>query len=85
MGLKTASGLVSAATSWTRARAYVKAANEEIFLPQGLRCKMLKTQKMMVAVGHGDMILQLPPLDRLDQRDVQIGGKDDPRMRRVKL
>jgi hypothetical protein len=84
MGLATASGLVSAATSWTRAKAYVKAANEEIFLPKGLRCKVLKTKKMMAAVGRGGTVLQLPPMDILDHCDEEIGGKDDPRMRRIR-
>jgi hypothetical protein len=84
MGLATASGFASTATSWTRAKAYVKAANEEIFLPKGLRCKVLKTEKMMAAVGQKGIVLQLPPLDILDHRDAEIGGKDDPRMRRMR-
>jgi hypothetical protein len=82
MGLAVGAGLASAGTSWTRARAFVKTANEEIFLPQALRCKVLKTKKMMVAVGHQEEMLSLPPLASLD------GGADaeneDPRMRRIR-
>lgn len=84
MGLSVASGLISTATSWTRATAYVNAANKDMFLPRGLRCKVLKTQKMMVAVGHGGAKakLELPPLDRLNQNWAH--DRDDPRMRRVR-
>jgi len=57
MGLAVGAGLVSAGTSWTRARAFVKTANEKIFSPEGLKCKVLKTKKMMVAVGNGEEIL----------------------------
>ncbi|TVY85366.1 hypothetical protein LSUE1_G000298 [Lachnellula suecica] len=85
IGLSATSGVLSAATSWTRAKSYVKAANEDMFLPRGLRCKVLKTKKMMAAVGHSDEVLELPPLDKLEERHVaKIGGNDDPRMRRVR-
>ena len=62
----------------------MKTANEEIFLPRGLRCKVLKTPKMMAAVGHGGTTLELPPLDRLGERDEWDEEKDDPRMRRMR-
>lgn len=65
MGVQAAAGLTSAATSWTRARAFVKHANAEMFEPRGLKCKILKTKKMMVAVGHGEEVLNLPPLESL--------------------
>lgn len=85
IGLAVGSGLASAAVSYTRTKAYVKAANEDIFLPRGLKCKILKTKKMMKAVGHGDELLSLPPLDMLDEREGMIvREEDDPRMRRVR-
>lgn len=61
MGLQAAAAATSFATSWTRAKAYVKKANDEIFLPRGLRCKVLKTKKMLLAVGHQGDRLKLPP------------------------
>jgi hypothetical protein len=82
LGLAVGAGLVSTGTSWTRARAFVKTANEELFLPKGLRCKVLKTKKMMVAVGHGQEVLNLPPLERFD--DGVDEERDDPRMRRIR-
>jgi hypothetical protein len=84
MGLSVATGLASTATSWTRAKTFVKTANEEIFLPRGLRCKVLETRKMMAAVGHGSTILELPPPDRLEERDEWDKDKNAPRMRRVR-
>jgi hypothetical protein len=81
LGLAVGAGLASAGTSWTRARAFVKTANEEIFFPKGLKCKILKTKKMVVAVGHQEETLNLPPLERLDG----TGREDeDPRMRRIR-
>ena len=83
MGLALGAGLISSATSWVRAKSYVKRANEEMFLPRGLRCRVLKTKKMMPQVGHGAEKLELPPLDSLEWNDDDIGGSDDPRIRRV--
>jgi hypothetical protein len=83
MGLSFGAGFASAATSWKRAKIYVRTANEEIFLPKGLKCAVLKTKKMMAHVGHEAGKLELPPLDMLGGRDESIGGKDDPRMRRL--
>jgi hypothetical protein len=83
MGLALATGLISSATSWLRAKSYVKTANEEMFLPIGLRCRVLKTKKMMPQVGHGAEKLELPPLDSLEWSGDDIGGNDDPRIRRV--
>ena len=82
MGLAVGAGLVSAGTSWTRARAFVKTANEKIFSPEGLKCKVLKTKKMMVAVGNGEEILKLPPLESID--DEVSAETEDPRMRRIR-
>ena len=83
MGLALGAGLVSSATSWLRAKSYVKTANEEMFFPTGLRCRVLKTKTMIPHVGHGAEKLELPPLDSLEWNDEDIGGKDDPRIRRV--
>jgi len=83
IGLAVGAGLVSTATSWLRAKSYVKTANEEMFLPRGLRCRVFKTKKMMPQVGHGAEKLELPPLDSLEWNDDNIGGNDDPRIRRV--
>jgi hypothetical protein len=38
---------------------------------------------MMIAVGHGDEVLNLPPLERLDVGGVS-GESEDPRMRRIR-
>jgi hypothetical protein len=37
--------MVSAGTIWARSRALVKTANKELFVPKGLKCKVLKTKK----------------------------------------
>lgn len=88
IGLQAGAGLASTATSWARARKFVKTANEEIFEPRGLKCKVLKTGKMTVAVGHGEEVLSLPPLEDKVAFDSEGGmaegdNKDDPLMRRV--
>lgn len=82
IGLAVGAGLVSTGTSWTRARAFVKTVNEEIFQPRGLKCKVLKTKKMMVAVGHGEEELSLPPLENVD--DGSNDESEDPIMRRIR-
>lgn len=70
-----------------RARAYVETANNELFLSRGLKCKILKTKAMMLAVGCGSEVLTLPPLDT----DILFaagsnGGfaLDEPRTRRIR-
>ncbi|KAN0117368.1 hypothetical protein V8E51_003345 [Hyaloscypha variabilis] len=82
MGLAVGAGLASTATSWTRARAFVKTANKEMFSPNGLKCKVLKTKKMMVVVGHGEEVLRLPPLEILDEETA--AESEDPRLRRIR-
>jgi hypothetical protein len=62
----------------------VKSANEEIFLPKGLKCKVLKTRDMMVAVGDGEDELNLPPLERTDVAGTS-GEHEDSRMRRIRV
>ncbi|PVH86125.1 hypothetical protein DL98DRAFT_650603 [Cadophora sp. DSE1049] len=90
MGLQAAAGATSFATSWTRAKSYVKKANDEIFLPKGLRCKVLKTKKMLVAVGHHAEQLTLPPLETEGSWADEGSGSgrgglyEDPSMRRVR-
>ncbi|KAE8453823.1 hypothetical protein EG329_009335 [Mollisiaceae sp. DMI_Dod_QoI] len=87
IGLQVGAGLASAATSWARARAFVKEANEKIFLPKGLRAKVLKTKKMMLAVGQGGEVLRLPPLVEMDPSSGAAWKDDeenDPRMRRIR-
>ncbi len=66
-----------------RARAFLKTVNEEIFLPRGLRCKVLKTGNMVLAVGNGENELDLPPLERTEVDGVR-GETEDPRMRRIR-
>lgn len=75
--------MVSAGTIWTRSRAFVKTANGELFVPKGLKRKVLKTEKMMVVVGHGEEALNLPPLGRLE--DGASGENEEPRMRRARV
>jgi hypothetical protein len=59
-----------------------------MFEPRKLKCKILKTKKMMVAVGHGGEVLSLPPLETAysSEEGVALEGadRDDPRMRRVR-
>jgi hypothetical protein len=74
--------MVSTGTIRTRSRAFVKTANEELFVPKGLKCKVLKTKKMMVVVGHGEEALKLPPFGKLD--DGASGENEEPRMRRTR-
>ena len=93
MGLQAAAAATSFATSWTRAKAYIQKANDEIFVPRGLRCKVLKTKKMLVAVGHQGDRLELPPLGMGEGwagNDSGSGGfgragmYEDPSMRRIR-
>lgn len=86
IGIQLGAGLAPAATSWTRAKAFVKDANQNIFLPKGLRVKVLKTKKMMAAVGHDSEVLKLPPLVEMHSRVGSGWGdeENDPRMRRIR-
>lgn len=97
MGLQVASGAASAATSYARTRAYVKAVNADLFHPNGLHVGILTTKKMMAKVGHPEERLSLPPLDTTDELNesalsresssnsgvTQIAS-EDARMRRVR-
>ncbi|TVY26866.1 hypothetical protein LHYA1_G004450 [Lachnellula hyalina] len=79
LGLQVAAGVASTATSWTRARAFVRAANERLWEPRGLRCKVCKTGEMMRVVGCGEGLLRLPGLEGGGGTD-----GDEPRMRRMR-
>ncbi|KAK4494649.1 hypothetical protein PRZ48_014005 [Zasmidium cellare] len=95
IGLQVASGAASAATSYARTRAYVKAVNASLFHPVGLHVNIMTTKKMMAKVGHPEERLSLPPLDTTDQLDNNSlslesssssasGLNEDARMRRVR-
>lgn len=88
MGLQAGAGLASTGTSFARAKSYVKKANEELFGPRGLKVKVLKTRKMMVAVCGEGRELRLPPLVEMDADSVSRAEWDsrenDPRMRRMR-
>lgn len=89
--LSAAAGLGSAATSYARTLAYVKAANERLFRPAGLKLAIKNTRDMMTIVGvHGEQ-LHLPPLDMTNPANrnftfhVDAGASpDDPRIRRLR-
>lgn len=96
MGVQAASGVASAATSYLRTRAYVKAINTDLFHPAGLHMHVLTTKKMMEKVGHPEDKLNLPPLDttgelydrKLSKDEVEhvlsnTSPQNDPRLRRL--
>jgi hypothetical protein len=90
MGLQVAAGLTSAGTSWARARAFVRHANETVFEPRGLKVRVLKTKKMMGVLGREGEMIHLPPLEEED-KEMREGGvfvegekRNDPRMRRIR-
>lgn len=62
LGLQISSGMVSAATSYLRARQYVQAINMELFNPAGLHVTVMTTKKMMVKIGLPGEQLKLHPL-----------------------
>ncbi|EME41272.1 hypothetical protein DOTSEDRAFT_55141 [Dothistroma septosporum NZE10] len=69
MGLQTASGLVSAATSYFRTKAYTKSVNVDLFHPTGLHLKVMTTKKMLGKITHPDERLLLGPLETFDILD----------------
>lgn len=74
----------TAATSYGRTRAFVKAANEKVFGPRGLQLKILSTRDMMAAVGMKDQeSLPLHGLPEFDEEWAinQEGSINDPRIR----
>lgn len=89
-------GVASAATSYLRTKAYVKAVNTDLFHPAGLHLHVLTTRKMMEKVGIPEDRLRLPPLDlssdlhdrKLSREQVEnslrnAAPQDDPRLRRL--
>lgn len=65
--LQFGSVMASAGVSFVRVRKFMKEANNTIFAPRGLVCKLQTTKKMMAAVGFTDTDakgkLKLPPLE----------------------
>jgi len=51
-------------------------------VPKGLKCRVLKTKKTMVVVGHGEEALKLPPFGGLD--DGASRENEEPRMMRAR-
>lgn len=89
-GIQAGTGMASASAAWGRAREFVESANAELFKERGLRCRILRTEGMMRAVGCGGVVLELPPLENVVRGVKGVGGEngdvdvDEPRMRRVR-
>lgn len=62
-GVSAGSGFASFAEGLKRAKLYLEAANEEMFLPRDLMCKVMKIGRIMLAVGHSSEVLFLPLLE----------------------
>jgi hypothetical protein len=75
MGLQLASGVISAATSYARTRAFIKAMNADLFHDAGLHVHILTTKKMLEKLGLPNDKIELPSLEQ---------GDDAPVMRRLK-
>lgn len=97
IGLQVASGVASAATSYARTRAYIKAMNADLFHPAGLHCGVLTTKKLTAKLSYPEEKLQLPDIeeqpDELSRYSSKAAVKataqetpdrDDPRVRRVR-
>ncbi|KAF2487395.1 hypothetical protein BDY17DRAFT_342161 [Neohortaea acidophila] len=97
IGLQVASGVASAATSYARTRAYVKAMNANLFHPAGLHLNVLTTKKMASKVHYPHEKLQLPDIEqqpddlsRYSSKQAakamaeEMPDRDDPRVRRVR-
>lgn len=86
MGLQATSDLSSAATSYMRTKAYLKACNADLFHPTGLHAAILTTKEMMAKIGHPGERLILPALensDDLDRDTSSVEPTDNPRARRL--
>lgn len=95
--LQFTSGAASAATSFVRTKAYVKAVNADLFHPAGLHATISTTKKMVQEVGYPEERIRLPPLETMEDwdreatahaHDAVLDGKmdlpsDDPRARRL--
>ena len=80
MGLQIGSDLSSAATSYTRTRAYLQACNADLFHPTGLHVAILETREMMAKIGHPEERLRLPPLETDDNLDRDTPSTDGDRL-----
>lgn len=97
MGLQVAAGVASAATSYARTRAYVKATNRNLFHPAGLHINVLTTKKMLAKVGFPEERMHLPPVETegdllkpgMKAKEAaraateEASDQNDPRMRRL--
>lgn len=70
IGLQVTSGLASAAVSYARARAYMKAANKKTFEPYGLHATVLTTKKLAAKVGYPHEKVELLPEDNTQMDDM---------------
>jgi hypothetical protein len=59
MGLQATSDLSSAAASYMRTKAYLKACNANFLYPAGLHAAVLSTKDMMAKIGHPDDRLRI--------------------------
>ena len=76
----TASSFASTANSHVRTKAFVKAANREIFEPRGLQVRLLNTKKMLEAIHVDEAAFALPPLPEFNAPETQ-NQREDPRRR----
>jgi hypothetical protein len=81
MGIQLGSDLSSAATSYARTKAYLKACNAEVWHPTGLHVAILSTKDMMAKIGHPEERLRLPPLETADDLDRDTSSIDGNRLR----
>jgi len=80
MGVQISSDLASAATSYTRTKAYLQACNVDLFHPTGLHVAVLSTKDMMAKVGHPEERLRLPSLETTDDLDRDTSSIDGDRL-----
>lgn len=59
LGVQVATEYGSVKLSQMRTQAYLRLANEELFVPRGMRVQVLKTSKMMEVVGVPGDVLEL--------------------------
>ncbi|KAI9035356.1 uncharacterized protein KD926_003717 [Aspergillus affinis] len=59
LGVQVATELGSVKLSQMRTQAYLRLANEELFVPRGLRVQVLKTRKMMEVVGVPEGVFEV--------------------------
>lgn len=76
MGVQIGSDLASAATSYTRTKAFLQACNADLFHPTGLHVAILSTKEMMAEVGHPEERLRLPSLETADDLDRDTSSVD---------